>query len=145
MDTFTFSIHTQIPIQSCVLGVNNLQPLDPGGHRSWANQECQCGQKGTMDSLDCSLQLARSLCVSVCVCDHVKSPSIGTTGTEWIDSNDWFYPFTTLLPPPPPPPLCVFLSASTAEVRVRFGLEDMVGECDLWCFECFWGDDVLQK
>lgn len=47
--------------------VNNLRPLDPGGHRSRANQERQCGQKGTMDSLDCSLHLARSLCVSMCV------------------------------------------------------------------------------
>lgn len=67
------------------------------------NQESKTEQKGQWTPLTVHYSALTPL---VCVCQQVKSPSIGTTETHWIDSNDWFHPFT------PPPSPCVFLSTS---------------------------------
>lgn len=74
---------------------SNLWPFNPLWSKVSTNQESKTEQKGQWTPLTVHYSALTPL---VCVCQQVKSPSIGTTETHWIDSNDWFHPF-------PPPPL----------------------------------------
>lgn len=84
-------LHTYI--HRVVLRVKTLT-FRPFRSKVSTNQESKSEQKGQWTPLTVHYS---ALTLLVCVCQQVKSLSIGTIETHWIDSNDWFYPFNPLL------------------------------------------------
>lgn len=98
---------------------SEFRPFDLYCQRSWPIRSLNVNRRRrwTPSTVHYSaLFLYVWVCVYVRVCQQVKSLSTGTTGTEWKDSNDWFYPFT-------PSSLRVFLSTSKlkSESESRLG------------------------
>lgn len=87
-------------VHTLVLRVKSLT-FWPFWSKVSTNQESWSEQKGQWTPLTVHYN---ALALLVCVCQQVKSLSIGTIETQWIDSNDWFYPCT--------PPRCVYFATS---------------------------------